>query len=670
MDYIFLAAQQGVNIFTVAIGEILQINHGVTIWLDQNVELQVSGRMVNTGVGEGQIVFSRRIVEGSERGAWRAIHLIGDGDFNDADGIINLDECLIEGGGAGDDPDNDGLIVLSGDRPELTIGEPILMPVSELRYSESNGIVSITGAIQWRGRIILINAYMNDEERSIARVGVKMGDSDINNYIWDTTLLRIDHCTITDCGSHGIAVYHFQGGDYQIIDTSKVNFNGQDQELGFGAGILFENPDQIYFQNGSILVEDSQINNNTRDGIRLWQCNAAVSILKSEIQYNDGCGILDNLEGDCWPTYFDKNYIAYNGLSGVHAYKAGAWYEAAVLIRGNRFVSNGTAVNEVEVANIRIRGTISRTMFGQPGWVMSEINNNIISGGNTGISIGRVQFVGEFRVPDCIHIQNNIQSSAGIQGLHIDDIGFGENPNPAMVFPTEISNNIFYGNGFEAEENDGSGIWIGEDSRSFMGHEEVIRNNLLIANTDFGIQYIPIELGSPEFDFNGFDDNGANTFGCDLGVNTIVADPRFVDADGGDFHLLWNSPMINRGDDDPDFNDANYPSAEQIPRDGSRNDIGAYGGPGAADYGFDPYCAIDAAHNVVTNANLPDDPDNGGRDWLEWDYYKVFGDITTPNGEVFDIGNPDFEERDEDEIGRAWFEFVADAGWSVNGAGD
>ena len=46
----------------------------------------------------------------------------------------------------------------------------------------------------------------------------------------------------------------------------------------------------------------------------------------------------------------------------------------------------------------------------------------------------------------------------------------------------------------------------------------------------------------------------------------IDADPKFVG--GGDYHLQATSPCINAGPPDPQYND----------RDGTRNDVGMYGG--------------------------------------------------------------------------------------------
>lgn len=72
--------------------------------------------------------------------------------------------------------------------------------------------------------------------------------------------------------------------------------------------------------------------------------------------------------------------------------------------------------------------------------------------------------------------------------------------------------------------------------------------------------------------------HGDRSIGCadldTLGYGNLCADPRFVRTawgTEGNYHLLPGSPAIDAGDPAPAWNDA----------DGTRNDLGAYGGPGA-----------------------------------------------------------------------------------------
>lgn len=53
------------------------------------------------------------------------------------------------------------------------------------------------------------------------------------------------------------------------------------------------------------------------------------------------------------------------------------------------------------------------------------------------------------------------------------------------------------------------------------------------------------------------------------GIGLINTDPLFIDILNQNFRLSSNSPCLNTGDPDPKYNDV----------DGSRNDMGAYGGP-------------------------------------------------------------------------------------------
>lgn len=73
---------------------------------------------------------------------------------------------------------------------------------------------------------------------------------------------------------------------------------------------------------------------------------------------------------------------------------------------------------------------------------------------------------------------------------------------------------------------------------------------------------------APAWAWNAVDGTGAS---CRAqGAATIEGDPRFVDT-SVDFALAADSPLVDAGDPDPDRDDA----------DGTRNDVGRYGGPDA-----------------------------------------------------------------------------------------
>ena len=106
------------------------------------------------------------------------------------------------------------------------------------------------------------------------------------------------------------------------------------------------------------------------------------------------------------------------------------------------------------------------------------------------------------------------------------------------------------------------------------------------------------KLGNDTFAYNLIWGNEGDNTKC--GTNELCeftgrvnADPKFVNPEGGDFHLQAGSPAIDSGD--PDIKDP----------DGSRSDMGVYGGPGAC--GSDPNLpgCISAPTSIPKVSNTP-----------------------------------------------------------------
>ena len=126
-----------------------------------------------------------------------------------------------------------------------------------------------------------------------------------------------------------------------------------------------------------------------------------------------------------------------------------------------------------------------------------------------------------------------------------------------------------------------------------------IINNIVSANRNAlnrtgGIHFVSCPVTVTLSYNNTYNNLGADYAGCIPGDGSISADPMFVDASNQDYHLQPGSPMIDAGDPDPVYNDAEdsgnpgfalYPSMGTV-----RNDIGAYGGQG----GMEPPIPLDS----------------------------------------------------------------------------
>jgi hypothetical protein len=157
-----------------------------------------------------------------------------------------------------------------------------------------------------------------------------------------------------------------------------------------------------------------------------------------------------------------------------------------------------------------------------------------------------------FKANQGIIVRNNLIVSQGVDGIAID----GNKPHTFA-----LHNNTIVG-------NRGNGVFI--DHGAAGGD---LRNNIIVANGAIGLK----NFADMHTDYNNIFGNGvagdANYADgpdhMDPGDHTISVDPLFVNAAAGDFRLQAGSLCINAGDPDARFNDV----------DGTRNDLGLFGGP-------------------------------------------------------------------------------------------
>jgi hypothetical protein len=145
------------------------------------------------------------------------------------------------------------------------------------------------------------------------------------------------------------------------------------------------------------------------------------------------------------------------------------------------------------------------------------------------------------------------------------------NQSSAYLHNNVVVNNVYTGisissasliiNNTVAGNNNGmydSGGWL-----------PTIMNNIVVGNSNIGIGCVNNSVPT-DFSYNDVWGNGNNYHNCSAGPGSISDDPLFVDEPNGDYHLDTGSPCIDSGNPAVQYNDP----------DGSRNDMGAYGGPG------------------------------------------------------------------------------------------
>jgi len=661
--------------FTVPSGYQLTIEDGTIIHLAANVSLRIEGELViindqANGSGFSQTQICGMNESSAGQSPWGAIEVVGDEAFGDADGKLSLTNCLISGGGAGagwasGTPDWAGLIRLqapsNGDgpfKPELNLSN------CTLQRSANNGIV-VSSAGNISGAYIRINGLVMNRgvedgiDYRIQACGVKLGDVNLNSIANDKLENDIEFvdAQIANCGLHG--VFGWLSGGTQVFNkntTSNYRSNGWrgsnyyiagtpqlDYYPAKGAGIFLSGSGDL---NGASDMDDIltisgvEVDNNSWDGVRLNNNWAKSTVELASIHGNGEAGVSVVYSATSRIVSVEKNAIYSNGFDGVFASKASGGY-AAILIRGNNLYSNKTSGGAgAEVSEVRIKGMFGTHAISSGQGENStdpEICNNSIHNGGYGISILRDGS------PTYVYARKVVVENNFIYRLTQSGVVMDYDPTQTQDFLSpEVRNNTFYSvsvYGVKISANTPartSGSWIQNNVFSSCGtglRDESPDNN----------------SSSPAFTYNGFYSNSTNAYGCVAdGGTSQTGNPQFVSTTSGseDFHLLWNSPLINRGDPASSLNDAEitytlryFPDvtgeAEEIPVDGSRNDIGATGGARAASYGYNPYNVISSAAHYLSGT-------------MRSDYYRSFASFEVSNGQSLTIEEGTFVGQEAD----------------------
>ena len=153
-------------------------------------------------------------------------------------------------------------------------------------------------------------------------------------------------------------------------------------------------------------------------------------------------------------------------------------------------------------------------------------------------------------------IQNNIIHSCNDRNHDAGETRSGVGIYVRDSGSANISSNILW-DCFISYRNNDSGVDTGDclvkSSNTTSGSHNILWNK---------VDQRPVKLSNNVWNINNLIRGSASL------SNSIFSDPKFVDWENGDYQLQNTSPAIDAGPPDPQYND----------RDGSRNDIGMFGG--------------------------------------------------------------------------------------------
>ncbi len=298
---------------------------------------------------------------------------------------------------------------------------------------------------------------------------------------------------------------------------------------------------------GRMTIEFNTFQGNTAgdDGGGLKMSHSSNTVRDNEFLYNSagdaGGGVeLDNETPVFEGGYFEGN-TAYRG-GGMHSWRD----EGRFTLTGLEFVENvaSDCGGALAMDNNPYQVTIEYSSF---------TDNDAVDG---------AAFCMDYALIDAgEETEHSLRSSAVMRYSFISDNDVTDDAAIAYVKAGDLTMvNV------TTHDNDSAsaGIVVKLDG-TFTAH------NVIFSGVEGGMVLLEDD-GTAAFSYCAFDDVADNWWGLDSPVGSDGnewMDPDFDDADGLDFHLGSGSECVDAGD--PDHKDP----------DGSRSDIGAYGGPGA-----------------------------------------------------------------------------------------
>ena len=363
--------------------------------------------------------------------------------------------------------------------------------------------------------------------------------------------------------------------------------------------------DTIYVANGTYIEKVTMIHGLTMIGAGIDSCIIDTRTISQQTNYN-----AVTMKDECVIEGF--NIIVRNNLSGTTAIHSlpeptdSLYFQGKVINNKISMAGDGISSSNAFLTiknNIIIDVDTGIDVFGLDTSVLDTIYNNYLfqikSAGIVTDLGGRGIIFNNF-----VQMSNVLSFGIGIASTGISQIFnnliTGSNQTDGIILntlPCDVYNNVV--------DNCGEGVRFSE--------LEIVKNNLVL-DAQYGYHYFGESSDNLEYN---------NAWNCDYGYYNFTPDstnlevnPMLVNADSLDFHLQKYSPLIDAGD--PTILD----------KDGTRSDIGFYGGPFGESYTY-----LDLAPRVPVNLNATLDSLTVGITWnknteADFNHYNVYRDTT------------------------------------------
>ncbi len=180
--------------------------------------------------------------------------------------------------------------------------------------------------------------------------------------------------------------------------------------------------------------------------------------------------------------------------------------------------------------NNSVSHTSSHGMY-MDGWDSGVYNNKFFNNTIHDSPTGGIAITNErWSSSHDLDVYNNVVYNCGV-GIGVGWYGHG------TMTRVNIVNNTFYNSGLNPFGTYG-GMLYGSPS-------DIVASNVVLRNNIFSGGPITINT-SRGYPFSAVDHNGFYNTNA-IGTNNVIANPLFVNAPGGGFHLQAGSPMINKG---------------------------------------------------------------------------------------------------------------------------